>query len=76
MYISINITKVIQPFCKKDQRKFSPEKIHLKVIDILDRIAKRVPTINCTFMKTFIDVFIYCNPMKKKQRNLIYRIET
>ena len=45
------------------------------MIDILDRILERVPTILCTFMETFIGVFIYCFPVKKKTGNLIYLIE-
>ena len=35
---------------------------------------KKVPMILCTFMETYIGVFIYCSPMKKTG-NLIYRIE-
>ena len=67
LYICINVTNMILPFCKKNQRWSSPEKMHLKVIDILDRILERVPTILCTFMETFIGVFIYCFPVKKTQ---------
>ena len=29
----------------------------------------------CTFMETFLSVFIYCFPMKKTPGNLIYRVE-
>ena len=36
---------------------------------------KKVPMILCTFMETFIGVFIYCFPMKKAPANLINRIE-
>ena len=36
---------------------------------------KKVPMILCTFMETFIGVFIYCFPMKKALANLINRIE-
>ena len=36
LYICINVTNMILPFCQKNQRRSSPEKIHLKVIDILD----------------------------------------
>ena len=61
-------------FCQKNQRWSSPEKIRLEVIDILDRILERVPTILCTFMETFKCVFIYCFPVKKLG-NLMYRIE-
>ena len=47
----------------------SPKKIHLKIhlhlIDILDRILERFPTI--LWMETLIDVFIYCFAVKKKQ---------
>ena len=32
LYICINVTNMILPFCKKNQRWSSPEKIHLKVI--------------------------------------------
>ena len=55
---------------QKNQRWYSPEKKHLKVIDILDRILERVPTILCTFIETFIGVFIYCFPVKKNPRKL------
>ena len=37
--------------------------------------ASGVLMILCYFMETFIDVFIYCLPVKKKVGNLIYRIE-
>ena len=57
------------------QKESSPKKIHLRVIDILDRILERVPTILCTFMETFIGVSIYCFLVKKTPGNLIYRIE-
>ena len=53
LYICINITYGILPFCKKNQRRSFQEKIHLKMIDILDRILERVPTILFTFMETF-----------------------
>ena len=36
LYICINVTNMILPFCQKNQRRSCPEKIHLKVIDILD----------------------------------------
>ena len=49
-------------------RLSSPEKIHLKVIDILDRILETVPKILCTFMETFLGVFIYCFPVEKKKQ--------
>ena len=39
--------------------------MHLKVIDILDRILERVSRILCTFMETFIYYF----PVKKTQKN-------
>ena len=42
----------------------------IKVIDILDRILERVPTILCTFMETFIGVFIYYFAVKKTPRKL------
>ena len=59
LYICINVTNMI-----------FPQKNTLKVIDILDGILERVPTILCTFMKTFIDVFIYCFALKKNPRKL------
>ena len=68
LYICINVTNMILPFCKKNQRWSSPEKIHLKVIDILDRILERVSTVLYTFMETFIDIFIYCFPAKKMSK--------
>ena len=52
---------------KKNQRWSSPEKIHLQLTDILDRILERVSTIFCTFMETFIGIFICCFPVKKNQ---------
>ena len=52
---------------QKNQRWSSPEKIHLKLTDILDHILEIVPTTLCTFMETFIGVFIYCFPVKKNQ---------
>ena len=60
---------------KKSKMIFSRKKKILKVIDIQDRILERVPTIFCTFMETFTDVFIYCFLVKKTPGNLIYRIE-
>ena len=58
---------MILPFYKKNHRWPSPEKIHLKVIDILDRVLEKVPTILCTFMETFIGVFRYNFLVKKKK---------
>ena len=55
------------PSAKKNQRWSSPEKIHLQLTYILDPILERVPTIFCTFMETFIGVFICCFPVKKNQ---------
>ena len=37
--------------------------------------ASGVPIILCSFMDIFIDVFIYCFPVKEKQETQIYRIE-
>ena len=51
---------------RKNESYSSPEKIHLKMIHILDRILERVPTIVCTFMVTLIGVFIYCYLVKKQ----------
>ena len=64
LYKCINVTNIILPFCKKNQRQSSPEKIYLKVIDSLDRILERVSRILCTFKETFI----YCFPVKKKKQ--------
>ena len=36
LYICMNVTDMILLFCQKNQRRSSPEKIHLKVIDIID----------------------------------------
>ena len=68
LYISINVTNIILPLCKKNQRWSSPEKVHLKLIDILDRILERVPAVLYTFMETFIDIFIYCFLAKKMSK--------
>ena len=52
---------------KKSKMIFS-QKVHLKVIHILDPILERVTSILCTFMETFIlGVFIYRIPVKKKK---------
>ena len=45
-----------------------PKKIHLNVIGIIDRILERVSSILCTFMETFIGVFIYCFAVKQKTK--------
>ena len=45
------------PFAKKSQRRSSPEKMHLKVIDFLDQIPERVATILCTFMETLYGIY-------------------
>ena len=42
---------------KKSQRRSSPEKMHLKVIDFLDQIPERVATILCTFMETLYGIY-------------------
>ena len=68
IYLCVNVTNMILPFCKKNQRWPSPKKIHLKVIDILDCILGRVPTNLCTFTDTSISVFIYCFPVKKPKK--------
>ena len=65
---------MILPFCQKNQRRSCPDKIHLKVIDILEI----VPMILCTFMETSIGTFIDCFPLKKTKTttgNSIRRIE-
>ena len=72
LYICIDVTNMMLPFCKKNQRWSSSKKTQLQVIDILDRILERIPTILYTFMETFIGVFIYCFPVKKPG-NFIYR---
>ena len=36
LYICINVTNMISPFCQENQRRSSPEKMHLKMIYILD----------------------------------------
>ena len=56
---------------QKNQVWSSPEKIYLKVVDILDSILEEVPTILCTFIETFIGIFIYCFPVKTETGNLI-----
>ena len=72
LHICINATNMTILFCQKIQRQSSPQKIRLQVIDILE-IA---PMIICFFMDTFIGVFMYCLPVKKKKTgNLIYRIK-
>ena len=69
-HICKNVTNMILPFYKKNQRWSSPKKIHLKVIDMLDHILERVPAMLCTFMETFKCIFIYCFPVKKNIRKL------
>ena len=75
LYIYINVTNMTLPFCKKDQRWSSSEKIHLKVIDILDRILERVATLLCTSMETFSCIAFHWKKKQKKTGNLIYRME-
>ena len=53
---------------KKIKDDLLPKEIHLKMIDILDCILESVPTILCTFLETFIGVFIYCFPAKKNRK--------
>ena len=67
LYICINVKNMVLPFRKKKLKMIFSGKIHLNVIDILDRILECVPMILCTFMETFIGVFIYCFPVKKDQ---------
>ena len=70
-YISINVTNMILPFCQKNRRWSSPEKIHLKVIDILDWHSRK----SSSDLQRW-GVFIYCFPVKKKKTGtLIYRIK-
>ena len=58
----------IMPLCrKKNQRWSSPAKMHLKVIDILEKVA----IILCTFMETFTGVSMYCFSMKKNRKHNI-----
>ena len=80
-YPSVKKAKVI--FSRKIHDDVSgitkKDDIHPKKDDIgiLDWHSRKVPLILCTFMETLLSVFIYCFPMKKKQKNnLIYRIET
>ena len=41
LYVRINLTNMMLTFCQKIQRRSSPEKMHLKVIDILDWHSKK-----------------------------------
>ena len=41
LYICINVTNMILSFCQKNQRRSSPQKVHLKVIHILDSHSKK-----------------------------------
>ena len=52
---------------KKIKDHLLHKKVPLRVTDILDHILEIVPTILCTFMETFIGVFIYCFPANKNQ---------
>ena len=63
-----NCYKYDNTILQKKQRWSSPKKIHLKVIDIPDCILERVLMILCTFIETFIAVFINCFPVKKSQQ--------
>ena len=75
LYTGVNVTNMILPFCKKKQRWSSPEKIHLKVIDILDRILERVSMILCTFMETFIGVFICLEIFYNEESSILCTIQ-
>ena len=74
LYICINVRNMILPFCQKNQRQSSPEKMHLKVIGILNWHSRKSSSDSLTFMETFIDVSCIAFQWKKTG-NLIYRIE-
>ena len=68
------------PFCQKSKDDFFPK--HARKDDIYgitekDDIhpIKDDIDILCTFIETFLSVFIYCFPNKKNPGNLIYRVE-
>ena len=44
-------------------------------IGILDLNSRKSSNGSCTFMETFLSVFIYCFPIKKETGNLTYRIK-
>ena len=37
------------------------------ILEFYNDILERAPKIFCNFMETFLSVFVYCFPMKKKQ---------
>ena len=76
-------TNMKLPFCQKSKDDLFPKNapkddisnitekddIHPRKddISILDRILERVSMILCTFMETFLNIFMYCFSMKKIQ---------
>ena len=79
-YIFINVTNMILPSYQENLRRFSPKKIHLKAINILDWHSRKSSNHLLYFMKSFIGVFIYYFSLKKQNKkktgNLLYRIKS
>ena len=68
------------PFCQKSRNDLFPKntpKDNISSITEKDDIHPRKNYIGilCTFIKTFLSVFIYCFLIKKETGNLIYRVE-
>ena len=64
------------PFCQKSKDDLFPKNITKDYVSDINDIHPRKDDIGilCTFMETFLSVFIYCFPIKKP-KNLIYRVE-
>ena len=66
--IFINVTNMILLSYQKNLRRFSPKKVHLKAINILDWHSRKSSSHLLYFMKSFIGVFIYYFSLKKKTK--------
>ena len=67
LYTCINVTNMILLFCQKNQRRSSPEKIHLKVIDILDWHSRKSSNDSLYFYGDLYRRFHILRSSEKKQ---------
>ena len=75
--ICVGVTDVVLcPFAKNNQRQSSPVKMHLKVIETLDWYPRKSSNNFLYFYGGLYRRFRKLLSSRKKNRNLIYRIET
>ena len=75
LYICVNVTNTILPFGQKSQRQSSPDKMHLKVIGILDWHSRNSSSDSLHFYGDLHRLFYILLSSEKKTGNVIYRIE-